>query len=63
MESALPCTVCQQPGHTPRKCPTLWEMLKEGFYSGGGGGGGHSHDEDDEKLTSEVPKPVCPAHK
>jgi hypothetical protein len=62
MDSAIPCTVCNTPGHVPRKCPTLHEMLKEGFYSGGGGGGGHSHD-DDEKVTTEVPPPVCPIPK
>jgi hypothetical protein len=47
----IPCTVCKEGGHKSAKCPTLYDPLKEGFYSGGGGGGGHSHDDDDEHLV------------
>lgn len=61
MDSAIPCSVCNETGHRPRKCPALHEMLKEGFYAGGGGGGGHSHDDDDEKVTGEAPHPTCPS--
>lgn len=38
--------VCNEPGHSSRKCNCLWADLNEGFYSGGGGGG-HSHGEED----------------
>lgn len=59
MDSTLPCSVCKEPGHRSRKCPTLHELLKEGFYSGGGGGGGHDHEED-EKMMKDIPFPTCP---
>ena len=39
----LPCTICRETGHTIRKCPNLYDVLKEGFFSGGDG---HVHDED-----------------
>ena len=60
MNAACPCKVCGEPGHIPRKCPVLYEMLKEGFYSGGGGGGGHSHD-DDEKVNDQGEHEKVPA--
>ncbi len=51
MNSACPCRICGNGGHHPSHCPSLWDVLKEGFYSGGGGGGGHSHEDDDEKAS------------
>lgn len=62
MDSQLLCTICNEPGHHPRKCPVLHEMLKEGFYSGGGSGGGHTHD-DDEKMTNSIAFITCPSTK
>jgi hypothetical protein len=50
MNSAFPCRICGNAGHSPSHCPSLHDVLKEGFYSGGGGGGGHSHDDEDERL-------------
>ena len=63
MNSASPCTLCKENGHLASKCPSLHDVLKEGFYSGGGGGGGHSHDDDDEKardVTSGVTNTQIP---
>ena len=52
MNSATQCGVCNEGGHKACDCPTLYEPLKEGFYSGGGGGGGgHSHDDEDESSA------------
>ena len=48
--NSVPCSVCQEGGHSAAKCPTLVEPLKPGFHSGGGGGGGHSHDDDERML-------------
>ena len=47
MDSAVPCSICNEGGHKASDCPCLYDALKEGFYSGGGGGGSHSHDEED----------------
>lgn len=52
--NSTPCSVCNEAGHHPSKCPTLVDPLKPGFHSGGGGGGSHSHDDDDEKLYQPV---------
>ena len=47
-----------------RKCPDLYDPLKEGFHSGGNGGQGHSHDEEDSAhmlegcVLGEIVKPV-----
>jgi hypothetical protein len=38
----MPCFLCNEE-HLTRKCPTLWEDKKEGFYSGG-----HYHDTTEE---------------
>lgn len=58
--NSTPCTVCGEGGHAARKCPTLSDPLKEGFYKGqvprGGGG-----EEDDEHLGLRVrnyPMPI-----
>lgn len=48
------CMICGDGDHAARRCPALWEPLKEGFYSGGGGGGGHSHDDDDERAAKKL---------
>jgi len=44
----MPCFLCNEE-HLTRKCPTLWEDKKEGFYSGGGTGE-HSHDDEENEL-------------
>lgn len=49
--SACACRLCGNVGHTPSRCPSLHDVLKDGFYSGGGGGGGHSHDDDESLRT------------
>ena len=64
MNSAVPCNICNEGGHKASDCPTLYDPLKEGFYSGGGGGGGHSHDDEDEAadpLTSGAHERVFPS--
>ena len=33
-----------------RKCPDLYDPLKEGFHSGGNGGQGHSHDDEEDSA-------------
>jgi hypothetical protein len=45
MNSAYPCSICQEGGHKASKCPELHQPEKVS----GGGGGGHDHD-DDEKI-------------
>lgn len=61
MNRASPCSHCKENGHSASKCPSLHDVLKEGFYSGGGGGGGHSHDDEEERLTSNQTQPPPPA--
>ena len=51
MNRASACSHCKENGHSASKCPSLHDVLKEGFYSGGGGGGGHSHDDDDDERA------------
>jgi hypothetical protein len=46
MNSAYPCSICQEGGHKASKCPELHHPEK----ASGGGGGGHDHD-DDEKVA------------
>ena len=46
MNSAAPCTICNERTHMTIKCPELWLATP----SGGGGGDGHDHD-DDEQLS------------
>ena len=62
MNSASPCSHCKENGHSASKCPSLHDVLKEGFYSGGGGGGGHSHDDEEESVkqttNSQIPPPA-----
>ena len=47
------CGLCKGP-HMTRKCPDLYDPLKEGFHSGGNGGQGHSHDEEDTLNRDEA---------
>jgi hypothetical protein len=61
MNRASPCSHCKENGHSASKCPSLHDVLKEGFYSGGGGGGGHSHDDDDERATNIQKTPPPPS--
>ncbi len=63
MNRASSCSHCKENGHSASKCPSLHDVLKEGFYSGGGGGGGHSHDDDDEhtRVTNNQTQPPPPA--
>ena len=50
--NSIPCTICKEEGHHCRKCPTLVDPLKPGFYTGGGAGGGGGG-EDDESMRDE----------
>ena len=59
--NAIPCTICQKPGHHCRSCPELSAPLLPGFFAPKGGGGGHSHDEDEKvkvKIKKQIPPPV-----
>ena len=48
MNTAAPCRICGEFEHASRLCPSLYDALKEGFFSGGGGSGsGDDHDEDE----------------
>lgn len=51
--NTCPCSICGEGGHHMRKCPTLSDPLKEGFYKGqiprGGGG-----EEEDEHLRLRI---------
>lgn len=60
MNSASPCSQCKENGHSASKCPSLHDVLKEGFYSGGGGGGGHSHDDDEERAAERLTNTQIP---
>ena len=55
MNSASPCSHCKEHGHTAKKCPSLHDVLNEGFYSGGNGGGGHDHDEEESTPSVHTP--------
>ena len=46
MNTAAPCHICGEFEHASRLCPSLYDALKEGFFSGGGGGG-QDHDDDE----------------
>ena len=41
------CSHCNKNDHASSKCPSLHDVLNDGFYTGGNGGGGHDHDEED----------------
>lgn len=64
MERSLVCSVCNDGCHLVSKCPTLHDVLDEGFYKGGDGGGGHGDDDEDEHAHSgsveDVLEPVLP---
>ena len=50
------CSHCKEQTHRTSHCPQLYDVLKEGFFTGGGAGG-HSHsddDDDDEKALLSV---------
>lgn len=49
----IPCTICKEEGHHARKCPTLADPLKPGFYTGGGAGGGGGGEEDETICDDE----------
>lgn len=57
----IPCSICKEEGHHPRKCPDLTDPLRPGFSGAGGGGGGHGGDDEDEKLIILVPHFPCSA--
>jgi hypothetical protein len=63
MQSASPCTLCKEGGHTASKCPELRPPPQEGFYSGGGGGGGHDHDDEGcAAMSAFLTRPFTPVH-
>ena len=47
----IPCSICKEEGHHPRKCPDLTDPLRPGFSGAGGGGGGHGGDDEDERIS------------
>jgi len=56
MNNAAPCSICSEQDHLSSACPSLRDVLKEGFYSGGGSGsnGGHGdHEDEDDSLAFE----------
>lgn len=57
MEKASFCSSCQERTHSARKCPLLWEMLKEEFYKGSGKGGGDEEDDSLSILNSYILEP------
>ena len=46
MNTASPCSICDEWTHAASRCP---ELIKA---TPGGGGGGHSHDDDDERVQT-----------
>ena len=46
MSSSSVCRVCNEEGHSAKRCPGLHLDLNEGFYTGGSPGGDHDHDEE-----------------
>jgi hypothetical protein len=46
MSSSSVCRVCNEQGHSAKRCPGLHLDLNEGFYTGGSPGGDHDHDEE-----------------
>ena len=55
MNSASPCSHCKENGHMAGKCPSLRDVLNDGFYAGGNGGGGHDHDEEESTPFVHIP--------
>ncbi len=51
--NSTPCTICGEGGHSFRRCPTLSEPLKPGFYTPSGGHR-HSEEDEDEKAKREL---------
>lgn len=49
------CMCCGKKDHTSSKCPSLHDVLNDGFYTGGSGGGGHDHDEEDSTPFAHIP--------
>ena len=48
---AIPCSICKEEGHHPRKCPDLTDPLRPGFSGASGGGGHGGGDDEDEKVS------------
>ena len=56
MNAASTCSHCNGKDHSVKKCPSLHDVLNDGFYSGGNGGGGHDHDEEERvKPCARIP--------
>lgn len=51
MQTSNVCSVCNESGHIPRKCPELRSDMNEGFYSGGGSNRDYG-EEDQSKYIS-----------
>lgn len=70
MQTSNVCSVCNESGHIPRKCPELRSDMNEGFYSGGGSNRDYG-EEDQSKYRKElnsrplslIPEAVCCAEK
>lgn len=50
MDSSNRCSVCDEHGHTERKCPTLLDPLRKGFA----GSNGYRDDDDEEDCCKKV---------
>ena len=55
-----PCSICQEGGHAPRRCPTLCDPLKNEFYKPSGGRPVGGDDEEDTIKRTETPTVSCP---
>ena len=51
MNNAAPCSICSEQNHLSSACPSLRDVLKEGFYSGGRSGGEGDHDHEDDSAA------------
>jgi len=52
--NSIPCSLCNEGGHSSHKCPMLVAPLKEGFFQPPGGRPASGDDDDDEKLNGCV---------
>lgn len=60
MNTAFPCYICQQQGHSSRKCPELHKDLGEGFMKPAGGrpqGG----DDEEGRLSKSIQSAAAPS--
>ncbi len=51
------CSVCNEPGHHPSRCPTLSAPLQPGFFKPSGGYRASDEDEDEHCKVNLMPIP------